>query len=68
MNHESTYKSAPKTENTAAGKPNAQYDELVLITANNKGATAVIIHPMTTADRHPFINADISILSDHQIG
>lgn len=44
-----TYKSAPKTDNTAAGKPNAQYVELVLIRANRRGAMEVIRHPMTIA-------------------
>lgn len=43
-----THKSAPNTANTAAGNPNAQYVELVLINANRRGAMEVMMHPIAT--------------------
>ena len=42
-----THKSAPKTAVMAAGKPKAQYGELLFIRANNNGATDVNMQPMT---------------------
>ena len=44
---EANTKSAPKTEKTAAGKPNAQYVEWGLITAKRRLATAVRAVPLT---------------------
>lgn len=45
-----THKSAPKTERTAAGKPNAQYEELVFISAKSNGAIDSITQPTTMGE------------------